>query len=493
MRSSLLILLAAAVALPPAAAAHGVGEPGTHGPDPAAIDGGEPTQAGPRARAAGRAGASSRLPARWCGRPRGSDDTVNELANGRHRFHAIYAHARDAGSRLGSVADGIQTSAMHASSLIEALHGRAIRFDMGTSCGGAYLDISALRLPQTTAELERLARTPDGTLQAVADALDAAGFGVIRAGDSQAAAAARTRNWVVWLDGPAPAGSCGQAMLYDDARRGAGNLNNLGGKVSLVFRSDNQFCGAATVRHEIAHNLGAVVSSAPHASGGHCTDAIEDTMCLPGSPARAGGEYHARWFDYGTDDYWDPPGGALPWWTVNLNRFMCRRADCNVPPGFSASAAGRAGSRDLDVSARAKRYRRDRWRLSIRVRGSGPALVSVRCRRPGERRSDVVWRKEVEAPARTGVRMKCASYPRTRVEEPGGAYPILRAREYRRGRWRVDLRVRGSEGAAVALRCRRSRGGRVRVVFSRRFVEAPRRFRMRVRCAGRPRASVRSR
>ncbi|MEX2196606.1 MAG: hypothetical protein WD844_15095 [Thermoleophilaceae bacterium] len=494
MRRLILMALALSAALPAASFAHGVGEPATHGPDPAAIDrGGEPAPRS-RARAAGgRAGASSRLPARWCGAPSAGDNKQNELSNGAHRFHAVYAHPSDKGARLPAVANGIQTSAMAASNLIEAIRGRAIRFDMGTTCGPAYLDISVLRLPQTTAELARLAGTPEGTLGAVSDALDAAGFGVIRGGDSRAESAARTRNWVVWLDGPGPGGACGQAMLYDDPARHAGNLNNLGGKVAVVFRNGEGFCGASTVRHEIAHNLGAVLSSAPHASGGHCTDAIEDTMCIPGSPQVADGAYHARYFDYGSDDYWDPPGRGLPWWTVNLNRFLCPSADCNVPPGFSGAQASDDGDRseNLRVGAEADRYRRGRWRLRIRVKGSGPALVSVSCRRPGERNKRVVWKREVDAPDRTGLRVKCASYPRTSVQQPDGVYVIARAKRYAERSWRVDVRVRGDKKAEVVLRCRRRRGGPVDIIWHRHEVQTPETYPMRVRCASLPRASAR--
>src|SRR3712207_8475393 len=58
----------------------------------------------------------------------------------------------------------------------ERLYGRAIRFDMGTSCGPQYLDITEVRLPQTTAQLTALGATDTGTIQAVTDALAAQGF-----------------------------------------------------------------------------------------------------------------------------------------------------------------------------------------------------------------------------------------------------------------------------------------------------------------------------
>ena len=419
MRRTALIgcMLATAVFVPSAAAHEG---PVSHGPDPASIDGAAPSGS-PRARAS--AAASTGLPTTWCGDERTSDSTQNELANGDFRYHAVYAVPSDAPSRLQSVAGRIQADAMRATGLIEQLYGRAIRFDMGTSCGPQYLDVSVVRLPQTTAQLQNIANSDTGTLDAVTNALDSSGFRVIKASDTFAAAAARTRNWVVWLDGPAPAGACGQAMLYDDAVRSQENYNNLAGKVAVVFRGAEGFCGANSIRHEIAHNLGAVVSRAPNSNGGHCTDAIEDTMCTPEAPAVAGGAYHALYFDYGNDDYWDPPSGrALPWWTVNLSRFVCPDSNCNIPPGYvppaqppatsgSPAASSRTTARRARVQLRARRLGR-RWRIVLRARGRGTAVVTVRCRRSRGRPVRVAWRKRAHLPRTYRRRVICASRPR---------------------------------------------------------------------------------
>lgn len=424
MRRAALITCVLAGLLPvPAASAHGGLD--THGPDPASVDRGPavPRVAGARARAS----TSTTLPTSWCGTEQPNNSTENELGNGDYRYHAVYALPADAPSRLTAVASQLQTDAMRASSLIEQLYGRAIRYDMGTSCGPQYIDISVVRLAETTAQLESLAGSSTGTLDAVARALDAGGFPVIKSSDSFSAASQRTRNWIVWLDGPAPAGACGQAMLYDDQTRSQDNFNNLGGKVAAVFRDGDRFCGPNSVRHEIGHNLGAVVSDAPHASGGHCTDALEDTMCVPNAPQRANGAYHGLWFDYGNDDYWDPPNGpALPWWTVNLSRFICPDANCNVPPGYAPPAppaveAPAAGSRTTargrraKVSTRARRYGRNRWSLAMRVRGRGRATVSVSCRTGRQARASTVWSARVRAPRTVRRRFGCTSRPRVRA------------------------------------------------------------------------------
>ena len=103
--------------------------------------------------------------------------------------------------------------------------------------------------------------------------------------------------------------------------------------------------------HEMGHNLGAIQKVAPHAfDGAHCDDAYEDTMCYSQAPRVAGGQ-RGQFFDYGNDDYWDPPNGApLPWWTANLNRFLCADATCNVAaPGGAAITRG--ADRDGDLPA----------------------------------------------------------------------------------------------------------------------------------------------
>jgi hypothetical protein len=63
-------------------------------------------------------------------------------------------------------------------------------------------------------------------------------------------------------------------------------------------------------------------------------------MCYRAAPQRARGDFQSEYFDYGNDDYWDPPQGKpLAWWTVNLNRFLCDSATCNRPAAATARAA----------------------------------------------------------------------------------------------------------------------------------------------------------
>lgn len=359
-------------------------------------------------------------PSSWCAN---TQPGGHQVENGDYRYHAVYVHPADRPNRLASLGAELQRDAFGASAVLERDYGRAIRFDVGTPCGPGQLDISAVQLPLTEAQLDGLAAARGtATFDAVRDALAAAGFGV--AGDYETAAqlSQRRENYLVWLDGPAPARSCGQGTALLDKTRSDTNLNNFGGKLAVVFRNGSDFCGADVVRHEIGHNLGALQPDAPNTSDGvHCNDAFEDTMCAWESPKIAGGPFNGVYFDYGNDDYWDPPQGpALGWWTLNLSRFICPDKDCNRPPGSRAPAAAqteaerraeRRRGRDLRRPRLARRMKRGAryTRLRLRARGAGRARLTVTCRRPGPNRK--LLRRRVALP--TTVRM------RTRCRKPG--------------------------------------------------------------------------
>src|SRR3954451_9278756 len=418
-RSSVATVVLCLAALGPATAHAYVGAPITHGPDPAQV------AAGPEAAAAPAAlgkRVAKLVPSAWCGTEAASDDTVNEVDNGPYRYHAVYMIAADGTDRFGTLASGMQRDAFQASALLETAYGRAIRFDIGTSCGPQYLDISVVRMLQTSAQLTAAARTGNGTFNAVSAALDAAGFTTIQPTDSVADAAARTRNYVVWLDAPAPSGSCGQAAIYDDPTRSADNLNNFGGKAAVVFRNGSGFCSSNAARHEIGHNLGGLQPVAPHAfDGSHCDDAYEDTMCYSNSPEVADGD-RGQFFDYGNDDYWSLPGRPLAWWTVDLNRFLCDDATCNavggdgVPEGPAGAAVTPSGSRAVAprrarshgrLKMHARRRAHGLWKLRLRAVGSGRGVGGVRLRRARRGQVRTVLHRLTRLPRPLHGRVRC--------------------------------------------------------------------------------------
>ena len=404
----------------PSAMAHE--DPFDHGPDSAAIDAGPEVPAPTVGRAASVRAAE---PSAWCGDPAATtDNKANELANGPYRYHAIYAIPSDGVSRLGAVAGTLQTDAFQASGLLERLYGRALRFDMGTSCGPGFIDITTVRLGETSEQLSALANTSNGTLQAVARDLDGQGFPTI-AGNRDITTL--TTNYVVWLDGPGPANSCGQAYSYEDARRSADNLNNDGGKVALVFAEGDGFCGSNTVRHEIGHTLGALQPNAPNAfDRAHCDDAREDTMCVSDAPAVSGGD-RGLYFDYKNDDYWDPPRGApLPWWTANLNRFVCPDVNCNVRGGTPTAPpqkAKPAKEKPLRLKAKVRRSKsrtkRDLWNIRLRITGQGRAQVDVRCRTRRTAKQSSVLVKRMKAPRTLRTSVRCVSKPTASARKVG--------------------------------------------------------------------------
>jgi len=94
------------------------------------------------------------------------------------------------------------------------------------------------------------------------------------------------------------------------------------------------FCGYGTVMHENAHNMGAVMNSAPNTSGaGHCID-DRDVMCYDDGGPRAGQLRivcnDREHFDCGHNDYFhpNPPAGSYlaTHWNIGncMNRFISR-------------------------------------------------------------------------------------------------------------------------------------------------------------------------
>lgn len=395
------------------------------------------------------------LPGFWCGAKRGTDDHEHEAANGTYKFHAIYAMTADAADQFATFAGTIQADVFQASALLERLYGRAIRFDLGTSCGPGYLDITTVRLPDRGEALRYLANDAGKLIDRIAEGLRAKGFPVHGLSASTSELQAMQKSYVVWLDGmTAVGGVCGLGGQFGDERRTQDNLNNFGGQLAVVLRSGAGFCNSNTVRHEVGHTLGALRSSAPNAfDGAHCDDAYEDTMCYPLAPSVGGDHYQGQFFDYRNDDYWDPAGRALPGWTVNLSRFICPDVSCNVastePPtlldavdlllrglfvscpgggafnGKTCAANTTADTSDEVAVARmplkvvlfANRARGGRWKITLKLTGIGTARVRVTCRRDG--RSVRVLSKRLRAPRTYRTTVRCDTRPRARATAAG--------------------------------------------------------------------------
>ncbi|MBW3576007.1 MAG: hypothetical protein KY450_14440 [Actinobacteria bacterium] len=233
--------------------------------------------------------------------------------------HAIYLYPSNAPSRFADFAAMFQADAAQASALLDSLYGRGVRFDMRTGSptggnpDGIFLDITAVRSKYKAGQLA-------GGRQ----------FSLVR--DELAAKFSEPdKKYVVWLD----AGSkyCGQGELYQHTVRSGANYNDRR-TTAIVYRpyptgdaSTGGFCRGRTLLHELGHNFGALQDDAPNAfDGAHCDDSAEDVMCYTDSEQFTS---DGSKFDYLNNDYWDPPAGPLPWWTVNLSRFVCTTSNCS--------------------------------------------------------------------------------------------------------------------------------------------------------------------
>jgi hypothetical protein len=339
----------AGASLPPQASDQGVAHAHTHGPDSLALD----------ARAPGADPSSVDAHAAWntCDYDRTALQTDAADLNTLPKVHAIYVYPAKTASRFLSFAAMFQADARQSSNLLNTL-GRDVRWDFRPRvsqtqnppyCGKTeVLDITVF---QSKYNAKQLAATNQFTL--VSNELKASGkFNSL------------TKKYVAWLD----AGSqyCGQGSLYQDTLRSANNASEINRTTGIVYRPyasngalTGGFCRGRTLLHELGHNLGAVQRVAPNAfDGAHCDDDNNDTMCYSGqAPDQVTSQ--TPQFDYLKNDYWDPgatqkttanPDGyptasaeMLPWWTLNLSKYICPLGaggilpDCsnlNTNPGY---------------------------------------------------------------------------------------------------------------------------------------------------------------
>ncbi len=148
------------------------------------------------------------------------------------------------------------------------------------------------------------------------------------------------RRYLVWMDSDADHGAdiCGIGEVYGNHDTpGQDNPNNGGanpGYYGLVSRIDQQCWGIANQSieaHELGHNLGAVQSTAPHASGFlHCVDEW-DIMCYEDGPGVVmetvcSSASHDNRLDCNHDDYFhtNPPAGSYlaTHWNIARNNFL---------------------------------------------------------------------------------------------------------------------------------------------------------------------------
>lgn len=261
-----------------------------------------------------RALPDTRTPARagatWCGTSSQVDLTPNTLAG--FPVHWIYVVPSDGQDRLSTFANAMQRDAEAIDSWWRTQDTtRVPRSDLTQFSCGTQLDVSSLRMTQSSSELTAL----EGRFETVFDALTAADFG------------SRFTKYIVYFDGPVSEENvCGQ---------GGSDPSGLG--LAVVYA---QACSgvsfAAVAAHELLHTLGAVPFGSPHEcpppDDGHTCDNLNDLMhpLLDDSPLSA------KMLDPGHDDYYAhgdgfPDSQDSPW-LVQLDR--------QVPFTLTISGAG---------------------------------------------------------------------------------------------------------------------------------------------------------
>lgn len=292
----------------------------------------------------------------WCGDATTVDDTANAAyPASAPQFKVIYAYPKDRPNRFPQWAQALQANASIIEQYLAAQPGstRALRFDLGTVCGGQFLDIQTVALPSTRSTY---VLNFGAVRNAVAAQLNTSPGGL--------------RNYVIFADtlGPAGNGLRGQGELVAGSGGdipGSSNPNNSGNRFSIMWMPDGLPVPSdpasgwwpSGMLHEMGHNIGAVQWSAPHSTHtpgssdytySHCWDGA-DVMCYQDGPAPShaydpnvcGGAAGPIWstWDCNRDDYFNPspaPDSYLDThWNTYNSVFM---ADCAELLTCTASA-----------------------------------------------------------------------------------------------------------------------------------------------------------
>ena len=248
------------------------------------------------------------------------------------RVQVVYAYA-------GTPDAALQASVVGQTGLIDAFFARSavasggvrnVRWRTTTGAAGCQITVTSLAMPPGTASKSQV----DAAL---------AGAGLDQAG----------RKYFVWIDDTtltAYADGCVSSVQTDDSP-GQANLSNTRMGTSMCPLS---WGGGFGPPHELAHQFGAVQSSAPHTDGGfHCVEG-NDPVCFGHTtftnPACGDQDRFLSQFDCGFDDYWNTnpaPGSYLcTHWNIARSVFLTHNLDGQQlgPPGTPTATAGDASA-----------------------------------------------------------------------------------------------------------------------------------------------------
>jgi hypothetical protein len=307
------------------------------------------------------------LPYEWCGEARTTDNTANAaLPAFSPRFKIVYAHPADRPDRFDGWRNALQGNVALIQRFLASQSGgaKALRVDMGTSCGPQFVDIQVVHLSAPRSQY--------------VDNFSA----IVREVEPRLGASGGPRNVVILADTLNGGGydyGLGENVLGSAGdRRGAANVHNYGGFASVLFSRDGLPAPGAGARswwpegflHEMSHNLGAVQWSSPHSTQpagfslpryGHCWQGA-DVMCYvedSGAAApmrydcpRVGGAIPQA-YDCGRDDYFNPapPAGSYlaTHWNVYDSAFLAPCAQ--IAPACGGGTDGLAPTPPVSTGA----------------------------------------------------------------------------------------------------------------------------------------------
>ena len=252
----------------------------------------------------------ARVAATWCGSASQSDRAPNAVAG--NPVHWVYALPSDGQDRLSSIANVMQTDAEQIDAWWRTQDStRLLRNDVIRFSCGVQLDVTTVRLPQSSSQLAPLA----GRFAALFDGLSAAGL------------KSSFDKYLVYYDG----------RVDDDNICGQGGSDPSGFGLAVVYYQSCVGVSTAAVGvHEVLHTLGAVPRGAPNeCSGdddGHTCDDPNDLMY----PAIDDVPLSTKVLDPGRNDYYGHSGS----WPDAQDSPWLVRLDSQAPLALSVSGPG---------------------------------------------------------------------------------------------------------------------------------------------------------
>jgi Divergent InlB B-repeat domain len=246
----------------------------------------------------------------WCGTPAPAD---RPQAVAGPFVHVVYAFPSDGADRSAELATQISADVDEIDAWWRGQDPtRAPRFDVFPYACGPQADLSAVRLPQSGAQLASI----QGRAAQASAALAAVGL------------SSSFGKYLVYYDGPSnDANICGQSSL--------GPLS--GPTYAFVYlTSCSGVPTSAVAAHELIHALGALPPGAPHAcrnDSGHPCDSQADILY----PFASGQPLLAHLLDVGRDDYYGHAGG---WFDLQDSSWLRRLDAPQVPLAVAVTGGG---------------------------------------------------------------------------------------------------------------------------------------------------------